>query len=307
MDLRHLRTFVTVAEQGSVSKASLCLRVAQPALSRQISDLEAELGIRLFDRIRRRLVLSADGERLLDECRTILTAVGSMRERAQLLRRADTGVVKVVATPQMIDGVLSKFLRDYTRRRPRVQVKLTEAVGSNVLAILERGEVHICLAVSEPIQAGSYPFERLLMPPVEFRAVCDPSLKLGKAGGMDIRSLGLHPLLLPDTGFFVRKIFDAVCHVADFRPNIRFESRTPHVLLALAEAGYGVAIVPSTLPTQRYRLRMVPLTYRGKPLRMPWGIFWDKRRALPAYAEDFCKSLGAYIRQVFATDIGTAR
>ena len=65
MDLRHLRTFVAVAEQGTVSKASLRLRVAQPALSRQISDLEAELGIKLFDRIRRRLVLTGEGERLL--------------------------------------------------------------------------------------------------------------------------------------------------------------------------------------------------------------------------------------------------
>src|SRR5215831_11195340 len=131
MDLRHLRTFVAVAEQGTVSKASLRLRVAQPALSRQISDLEAELGVRLFDRIRRRLVLSVDGERLLGECRTILTAVGSMRERALLLRRADTGVLKVVATPQTIDGVLSNFLPRYGQRRPHVQVKLTEAVGPN--------------------------------------------------------------------------------------------------------------------------------------------------------------------------------
>jgi DNA-binding transcriptional LysR family regulator len=54
MDLRHLRTFVTVAEHGTVSKASELLAVAQPALSRQIGDLEAELGIKLFDRIRRR-------------------------------------------------------------------------------------------------------------------------------------------------------------------------------------------------------------------------------------------------------------
>jgi len=52
MDLRHLRTFVTVAEQGTVSKASLRLRIAQPALSRQIKELEEELGLRLFDRVR---------------------------------------------------------------------------------------------------------------------------------------------------------------------------------------------------------------------------------------------------------------
>jgi len=56
MDLRQLRTFVTIAEQGTVSRASAELRVAQPALSRQLQDLEGELGIKLFDRIRRRLV-----------------------------------------------------------------------------------------------------------------------------------------------------------------------------------------------------------------------------------------------------------
>src|SRR5215216_5096463 len=105
MDLRHFRTFVTVAEQGTVTKAALRLRVAQPALSRQIADLEADLGIRLFDRVRRRLVLTGDGERLLGNCRHILSAVDSLSERAQLLGRPDAGILKVAATPQMIDGV----------------------------------------------------------------------------------------------------------------------------------------------------------------------------------------------------------
>src|SRR5215208_949093 len=98
MDLRHARTFVTVAEEGTVSKAALRLRVAQPALSRQINDLESELGIRLFDRIRRRLILTGEGEQLLGDCRVILGAVGSLAERAQLLRRAAAGVLKVRAT-----------------------------------------------------------------------------------------------------------------------------------------------------------------------------------------------------------------
>jgi LysR family transcriptional regulator, nitrogen assimilation regulatory protein len=294
-----LRTFVAVVEQGSVSKASLQLRVAQPALSRQISDLEAELGIKLFDRIRRRLVLSSDGERLLSECRTILTAVGSMRERVQLLRRADTGVLKVVAPPPLIDGVLSNFLRRYARRRPQVQVKITEAIG-NVPAVLERGEVHLSIGALEQVQAGGLPFESLLFPPQEFWAACNPSLKLSDAESMDIRSLGSHPLLLPDTCLtLLRSIVDAAFRLADFRPNILFESRNLHTLLALAEVGYGVAIVNSIMPTQRYRLRIVRLTYRGKSLRLRWGIHWDKRRALPAYAEDFCQSLAAYMREVF--------
>src|SRR5436190_15764559 len=113
MDLRHLRTFVTVAEQGTVSKAALTLRVAQPALSRQIADLEAELGLKLFDRVLRRLVLTGEGERLLADCRNILGAVSSLGERAELLRRADEGVLRVAATPQTIDGVFSGFLHRY--------------------------------------------------------------------------------------------------------------------------------------------------------------------------------------------------
>src|SRR5262245_16556459 len=128
MDLRHLRTFVTVAEQGTVSQASVRLRIAQPALSRQINDLEQELGIRLFDRVRRRLVLTGEGEQLLEHCRTVLGAVGSLNERAQLLRRGDSGILRVAATPQTIEGVFSTFLHRYARRRPTVQIQLNETV-----------------------------------------------------------------------------------------------------------------------------------------------------------------------------------
>ena len=108
---------------------------------------------------------------------------------------------------------------------------------------------------------------------------------------MDVRGLGSHPLLLMDSSFAVRAAFDAACRVAEFKPNVLFESRTPHTLLALAEAGHGVAIVPSVLPTHRYNLRIVRLTYRRKPLREAYAIVWDKRRSLPPAADDFCQSL----------------
>src|SRR5918992_1697505 len=151
MDLGHLRTFVAVADQGTVSKASIRLGIAQPALSRQIKDLEDELGIRLFDRIRRRLVLTGEGEQLLAHCRGILGAVGSLSEQTELLRRPDAGVLKVAATPQTIDGVLSAFLARYTKRRPHMRIKLTEAVGTSLIALLERGERHIALSTAGAI------------------------------------------------------------------------------------------------------------------------------------------------------------
>src|SRR3954470_4364220 len=123
MDLRRLRTFVTVAEQGSVSKASLHLHISQPGLSRQIQELQQELGLRLFERIGRRLVLTAEGEQLLGSCRNVLGHVGALNEHAQSLRHGDTGSLSVAASPIQIESVLSTFLPRYAERYPNIQVK----------------------------------------------------------------------------------------------------------------------------------------------------------------------------------------
>ena len=306
MNLRHLRTFVTVAERGTVSKAALHLRIAQPALSRQISDFEAELGIRLFDRVRQRLVLTGEGERLLADCRNILSAVDALSERAQLLRRPDAGILKIAATPQMIDGVFSPFLHRHAERFPDVQIKLSEAVGTDLFAMLERGEVHLCVSVLQATQSD-YGFGSFPLPPLEFLAAGHESLQLGSAGSIEIGCLASCKLLLLESSFGVRKTFDAACCLAGFSPEIFIESRTPHALLALAEAGHGVAIVPSVLPTHRYRLRIARITHQRRPLRVPLNVLWDSRRVLPPYARDFCEQLGAYMREVFPISQPSAR
>ena len=294
-----MRTFVTVAEQGTVSKAALSLRVAQPALSRQINDFEVKLGIRLFDRIRKRLVLTGEGERLLADCRNILSAVDSLGERAQLLQRPDAGVLKVAATPQMIEGVFSPFLHRYAARFPNVQIKLSEAVGTDLFAKLERGEVHLSISLLQATQAEHHEFQSFPLPPLEFLAAGHASLPLGSAGNIEIGSLAPYPLLLLDSSFGVRNTFDAVCRLAGLKPEIFIESRTPHALLALAEAGHGVAIVPSVLPTHRYRLCIARITHRRRPLRVPLNVLWDSRRVLPQYAKDFREFLHAYMCEVF--------
>jgi DNA-binding transcriptional LysR family regulator len=69
-------------------------------------------------------------------------------------------------------------------------------------------------------------------------------------------------------------------------------------LLALAEAGHGVAVIPSVLRTDRYRLKIARITHRRKPLRDRYVIQWDKRRPMPTYAESFCATLAAYMREV---------
>src|SRR4051812_19376587 len=112
MDLKRLRTFVAVADLGTVTKAASRLRISQSALSRQISDLEYECGFKLFDRIGRRLFLTTRGEQLLGDCRGVLGHMGSLAERIELLKRGDSGVLKLAASPQTIESVLWDFCRD---------------------------------------------------------------------------------------------------------------------------------------------------------------------------------------------------
>ena len=295
MDLRRLRTFVTVAEEGSVSKAALRLHITQPALSRQIHDLQQELGLRLFDRVGRGLVLTAEGELLLGDCRRLLSDAGALTERAQLLRRGDTGVLKVGASAVQIEGILSTFLHRYAQRYPGVQVKLIEAVGPDILARLERGEIHLGILL-EALQPDDSQFGSHPVPPIGLLAACHPSIHLARGSMIDIARLAPYPLLLLDSSFVIRKTFDAVCRLARLRPNVLIESRAPSNLLALAEAGHGVAVIPSAVPTHRYALRTLRITHNRKPLREPLAVVWDKRRVLPLYAQHFSDLLAAHMR-----------
>lgn len=299
MDLRRARTFVTVAQLGTVSKAAQQLHIAQPALSRHINDLESEIGFRLFDRIGRRLVLTSEGEQFLGDCRGLLNHAAAVGERAQLLRRGDTGTLIVAASAQHIESVLAQFLHRYAQRFPNVDVKLIEAAGSESLAMLERGEIHLAQNVLRAMDPNMQRFASLPFGTVELLAASHPSVILGRGRAIDISRLATVPLLLLASDFMVRRAFDAACRLAGITPNIRLASRAPHTVLAMAEAGHGVAIMPSQLKADRYRLRIAAITCRGKSLREPLAMLWDQRRPLPRYAVAYCEMLRDYAREIF--------
>ena len=294
MDLRRLRTFVAVADLGTVSKAAVRLRIGQPALSRQISDLQQELGLRLFDRVGRGLVLTVEGAQLLADCRRVMSDLDAVRERAEVLRRGDKGVLKVAAPPHTIESVLSRFLPQYAERFPNVSVELSEALGAEQTGMLERGAVHVGIRLDQ----GDPRFESRVLPPADALAACAASVELGHAGFVDIGRLASYPLLLLDPGYSVRRLFDAACRLANVEPNILLESRAAHVLLALAEVGQGVAVIPSLQRTDRYNLRIVRVTHGHKPIRERVTIQWDKRRRLPPYAVTFCEKLAEYMQTI---------
>src|SRR5262245_62439471 len=170
MELRHLRYFVSVAEAASISKAALCVHISQPALSRQIHDLEAELGLRLFDRVGRRIQLTAEGRDLLEQSRAVLAQVDAIDKRAKALIGGAVGNLRIGATPQTMQSLMAGFLAGYARARPGVEISLTEAGGVRLLDLLLRGDLD--LAVSG-ILAGARFASRILFP--------IPLLEIGRA------------------------------------------------------------------------------------------------------------------------------
>ena len=301
MDLKRLRTFVTVAEHGTVSKAAEMLNITQPALSRQISGLEHEFGFELFERSGRRLLLTPRGEQLLSDCRSILARAASLGERAQALRRGDIKALKVAASALTVEALFPPLLHLYAERVPGVRVTLVEADAAEHLNLLERGEAHLSINVINNIQLDDNRFASHVLPPFQMLAVAARSLKAG--GGdddaIDIRHLSDLPLLLLNRSYATRNVFDAACQIAGLRPSIFAESSAPHVLLQLAEAGHGIAIIPSILQRDCSKLRVARVTYRGDPLHLKLAVLWDRHRTLPHYAREFCGLLEEHIRGMF--------
>jgi DNA-binding transcriptional LysR family regulator len=230
----------------------------------------------------------------------LLNYASALGERAQLLRRGDTGTLKVAASPQFIEGAIADFLHRYAARYPNVQVKLVEAIAwPDTLAMLERGETHLGQNLLRAVQLGDPRFASRELEAIELVAANHRPLNSGGNNVIEISRLAAYPLLVLDTAFVSRRAFDATCRLADIEANIVFESRTPHTLLAMAEKGHGVAIVPSAVQINRYSLSVDRVTYRGKSLREPLAIFWDKRRPLPRYAATFCEMLAEHVREVF--------
>jgi DNA-binding transcriptional LysR family regulator len=205
MELRHLRYFVSVADAASVSKAALRVHVSQPALSRQIHDLEAELGVRLFDRVGRRIQLTAEGEDLLTRSRDVLAHAESLVERARSLTGGITGILRIGATPQTMQSVVAGFLPRFRRARPGVDVSLIEEGGVRLYELVERGELHLALSgIPSSARLESRPLF-----PIHVLAVAARAPRWKRRRTIDVRELAKEPVLLLSRDFGSRQLFDA--------------------------------------------------------------------------------------------------
>jgi DNA-binding transcriptional LysR family regulator len=294
MDLRHLRALATIVDTGGFARAAARLNVSQPALSRQIHALEAELGVPLFDRIGRRARLTSEGEDLLRRGRRLLADADSLGEHARALKAGETGILRVGATPQVIENLLAEFLRRYRHRHPGVEVHLVEDGGVRLQGRLERGDVHLALTAARGTR-----FRGRLLYPMHLLAALSPTHRLGRRVVLEIAELADEPLLVLRRDFGSREWFDAACQTARFEPRLLLESAAPHTIVALAATEHGIAIIPSNALAPRGIVRAVPLVHRTAPIGMWAHIVWDRQRFLAPYAEQFVEEIVEHTRRNF--------
>src|SRR5215470_16815494 len=290
-ELRNVRTFVAIADAGGVARAASRLHLSQPAASRQIHALETELGVTLFDRVGRRLRLTVEGEDLLPHCRRLLLDAETLDERASELRKGEGGVLRVGATPQVIESLLSAFAAGYRSRHPGVDVHLVEDGGAVLPRRLANGDVQFAV-----MPEGDTAFEHRPLYPMHVLAVFALGHRLARRTTIELADLAGDRLLLLNREFASRAWFDAICQVARLKPSVPMESAVPQTLLALARDGHGIALVPSPVAVPQDGLRAVPLVHRGASIGR-WAVLaWDMRRAMARHAAPFIDELAAQVR-----------
>ena len=294
VDLQQLRTFIAITDSGGVARAAQRLHLSQPAASRQLQALEADLGMLLFDRIGRRMRLTSEGEDLVPRARRLLAEAQSLRERARALQSGETGQVRIGATPPMIESVLAGFLGKYRRRHPGIDISVVEDGGAGLIARLARGEVHLAY-----VPVGDPRFSGRLLYPIHVMAVLPEAHALSRGRCLDIAKLAGEPLLLLNRSFASRQWFDAACQRANMAANIRLESGAPNVVLGLAEAGYGIAILPSMVQLSRKGLRALALVDRQASIGQWTRLAWDPQRFLAPYVAAFGEALVSHAQRAY--------
>lgn len=235
MDLRLLTTFVAVADAGSVTAATETLVITQPALSRQLQQLERQLGIVLFDRQRHRLTLTAAGRRFLGAARAVLTSAEVARSLAASLAEGRLARVRIAAPTTTVVDMVAPFLATLGPDDPLITVE--EAQYAAAIGSLRSGNDLALVSAPPPRHLAT---RKVAVVPI--RAYVNSSHPLARAGEVSLDELAEHRLIMLGTSSRPRRIVDDAFVEAGLpNPDI-VECSNPQVVQALAAAGRGVAV-----------------------------------------------------------------
>lgn len=247
MDLRQLRTFIQVAETGSLTRAADRLNTVQPTLSRQIRMLEEEFGSSLFDRQGRGMKLTEAGDRLLEHARSILREVEHARADLLALRGAVTGNVVCGIIPSLGERALVPFVRSFAEKNPLVSLRLVTGYAGFLLEWLARRQVDLAVLYDLP-GLSNEDVVPLVEEPLFIAA--SPDVGLDVSVPVRLSTLTSVPMILPSPQHGLRKLVEDAAQRHGIRLNVRLEADSLQTQLELARTGFGWTVLPPSAMAQ---------------------------------------------------------
>jgi len=293
MELRHLRYFVAVAEELNVRRAAERLRVSQPPLSRQIHDLEDEVGAALFIRSKQGMQLTDAGHFFLKEAREILAQSRRAVEQAQAASRGEAGRLAFAYDGALFDPAFTRVMREFRARFPAVGLSISELpTYQQVPELLDRRIDLAYLGLRFRELEKELEFAWVARPGILI--AIPPGHPLARKRVIETSDMAKEPIIAPpkvESGFF--ELLVNSCRNAGFEPNIIQAGNNALCMLQLVAAGVGVAPVPETFQ----RLFAIEVEYR--PLNLPkspldFYIAWRRDNRSPALAA-FIKMIRAHV------------
>jgi DNA-binding transcriptional LysR family regulator len=246
MELRLLRYFVAVAEELHFSRAALRLNMAQPPLSQQIRRLEQELGVRLLNRTKRHVELTAPGRQFLTASREILAQVERAVDQARSMDRGEAGRITIgMVSSVAYEDTLPKVLRAYRARYPAVSITLREMGADEQVAALREDRIQIGF-LRPPVLEPGLAMTRFFREPLV--AVLPAEHPLAARRRIALKALASDPFIVVPRSQALGGL-DLVlgaCFRAGFTPKVAQEAREIQSVIGFVAAGFGVSLLPAT-------------------------------------------------------------
>jgi DNA-binding transcriptional LysR family regulator len=260
MELRHLRYFVAVAEAANFTRAAVQLGIGQPPLSQQIKSLELEIGVSLFRRTSRGVVLTEAGEAFRIEAVRVLDDAERATAAARRAGRGQTGQLRLGFTGSAAySPVVSEQIRRFRDRYGSVELTLQEANTSTLLHALERDQLDAAFIRPGPgVLEG---MQLLRLPDEPMMVVVPASHALAKRRRVPVAALAEEPFVLfpRSVGLTLYDEVMRVCREAGFEPVLGQPAPQIASIINLVAAGLGVSIVPAAIS----QVRLVGVRYLG--------------------------------------------
>jgi LysR family nitrogen assimilation transcriptional regulator len=243
MDLKQLEYFRHVAELGSFTRAASFLSVVQPALSRQVRQLEVELGQNLFDRNGRGVVLTDAGTRLLEHTRGILMQIGRARQDLEDQRNGDSGHFVLGLPPSLGRSVTVPLVKAFGRQLPNASLATVEGLSAYMLEWLNVGRVDCALVYNAPASSG-VDLQPLLDDQLFLIAPLTPTPKRQARKSLSLVDLADYPLIIPSRPHSIRMSVENALASVDRKIRVAHEIECIPAVIDLVRQGHGFAVLP---------------------------------------------------------------